>query len=114
MTNLTPELIAKAKAAKSAEELLELAKANGIELTEEEAKTFFAQLNTNGAVSDDDLEAVAGGGICETLMDLFRTGNRIEQPDAPACCHTFDKAPIESSMTPLPHDVSEKNKMEYL
>ena len=61
MKNLTPELIAKAKAAKSAEELLELAKANNVELTEEEAKTYFEQLNANGVVSDDELGAVAGG-----------------------------------------------------
>ena len=61
MKNLTPELIAKAKVAKSAEELLALAKANNVELTEEEAKTYFEQLNANGAVSDDELCAVAGG-----------------------------------------------------
>ena len=61
MKNLTPELIAKAKAAKSAEELLELAGANGIELTEGEAETYFAQLNANGAVSDEELDVVAGG-----------------------------------------------------
>ena len=61
MKNLTPELIAKAKAAKSTEELLALAKANNVELTEEEAKTYFEQLNANGAVSDDELGAVAGG-----------------------------------------------------
>ena len=41
MNNFTPELIAKAKAAKSAEELLELAKANNVDLTETEAKTYF-------------------------------------------------------------------------
>jgi predicted Zn-ribbon and HTH transcriptional regulator len=64
MKNLTPELIAKAKAAKSAEELLALAKENNVELTEEEAKTYFEQLNANGTVSDDELNAVAGGGDC--------------------------------------------------
>ena len=61
MKNFTPELIKKAKAAKSAEELLALAKANNVELTEEEAKTYFEQLNANGAVSDDELDVVAGG-----------------------------------------------------
>ena len=61
MKNLTPELIAKAKAAQSAEELLELAKANGIELTAEEAKTYFGQLNTTGVVSDDELDVISGG-----------------------------------------------------
>ena len=63
MKNLTPELIAKAKAAKSAEELLALAKDNNMELTEEEAKTYFEQLNANSAVSDDELELVAGGSF---------------------------------------------------
>ena len=64
MKNLTPELIAKAKAAKSAEELLALAKENNVELTKEEAKTYFEQLNANSAVSDDELDAVAGGLGC--------------------------------------------------
>jgi hypothetical protein len=63
MKNLTPELIAKAKTAKSAEELLALAKDNNVELTEEEAKTYFEQLNANGAVSDDELDGVAGGSF---------------------------------------------------
>ena len=61
MKNLTPELIRKAKAAKSAEELLELAKANDVELTEEEARIYFEQLNAVGKVSDDELDSVAGG-----------------------------------------------------
>ena len=64
MKNLTPELIAKAKAAKSAEELLALAKANNVELTETEAKICFEQLHANGAVADDELEAVSGGFNC--------------------------------------------------
>ena len=62
MKNLTPEMIEKAKAAKSAEELLELAKANGVEMTADEAATYFAQLTpTSGELSDDDLNNVAGG-----------------------------------------------------
>ena len=64
MNNLTPELIAKAKAAKSVEEFLELAKANNVGLTETEAKTYFAQLGANGAVVDDELENVSGGFNC--------------------------------------------------
>lgn len=62
MNNLTPELVAKAKSTKSADELFNLAKENGIEITEEEAKTYFAQLNANDSISDDELDAVAGGG----------------------------------------------------
>ena len=61
MKNFTPKLIAKAKATKSAEELFELAKANNVEMTEEQAKIYFEQLNANGTVSDDELDVVAGG-----------------------------------------------------
>ena len=62
MTNLTPEMIEKAKAAESAEELLEIAKANNVEMTADEAATYFAQLNPkSGELDDDDLDAVAGG-----------------------------------------------------
>ena len=70
MKNLTPELIAKAKSVKSAEELLELAKANNVELSEEEAKIYFLQMNANEAVSDDELDAVVGGG-CPEIRDIF-------------------------------------------
>ena len=63
MKNLTPEMIEKARTAKSAEELLELAKASNVEMTADEAKTYFAQLGTkSGELNDDDLDAVAGGG----------------------------------------------------
>ena len=75
MTNYTPELIAKARAAKSAEELFELAKANEMEITEEDAKLYFAQLNANGAVADDELDAVAGGGSCPGDDDEEDEGN---------------------------------------
>ena len=63
MKNLTPEMIEKAKAAKTAEELLDLAKENNVEITADEAATYFAQLNPkSGELDDDDLDAVAGGG----------------------------------------------------
>ena len=56
-------LILKAKEAKSVEELIVLAKENGIELTEENAKMYFEQFNAKkGELSDDELDAVAGGG----------------------------------------------------
>lgn len=60
---MNPEWIENAKATKSAEELLELAKANDVELTAEEANTYFAQLNSQiGEISDDELGNVSGGG----------------------------------------------------
>ena len=67
MKNLTPEMIEKAKAAKTAEELYEIAKANGVEMTVDEAATYFAQLEVNGGeVTDDDLDGVAGGYACSS------------------------------------------------
>lgn len=66
MNNLTLELIEKAKAAKTAEELLALAKEHNIEMTAEEAAAYFAQLNpASGPLSEDELDNVSGGG-CET------------------------------------------------
>ena len=59
---LTPELLEKAKAAKSAEELIALAKENGAEITAEEAHAYFAKLNSQSdELSDDELDQVAGG-----------------------------------------------------
>ena len=62
---MTDEFFEKAKAAKSAEELLSLAKANGVELTKEDAEECFAKLNKSGELSDEELDNVAGGG-CQT------------------------------------------------
>ena len=67
MKNFNAEMIEKAKAAKTAEELFEMAKANGVEITEDDAVTYFAQLNpTDGELDDDDLDSVAGGYVCST------------------------------------------------
>ena len=65
------ELILKAKAAKSAEELLALTKEYGIELTEEDAKKYFDQLHKQSEISDDELEDVTGGGCHTTSGDLL-------------------------------------------
>lgn len=63
MGKVTEEMIAKAKTAKSAEELIAIAKEAGIELNEEEAKVYFEQLNPkSGELSDDELDNVSGGG----------------------------------------------------
>ena len=55
------ELIEKAKTAKTAEELLAMAKAENIELSAEEAEKAFAELNRTGELSDEELNNVAGG-----------------------------------------------------
>lgn len=61
----TPELIEKAKTAKSVEELMALTRANGVAITEEEAKEYFARLSPYyGEIDDDELDNVSGGA-CE-------------------------------------------------
>ena len=55
------ELIEKAKTAKSAEELLAMAKAENIEMTAEEAAKYFAELHKTGELSDEELNNVSGG-----------------------------------------------------
>ncbi len=63
------EFIAKLKEAKSADEILVLAKESGVELDEEKAKELFSQLNATGELSDDDLDKVAGGRIISMHTD---------------------------------------------
>ena len=84
MNNFTSELITKAKAAANAEELFEIAKANNVELTEEEAKAYFDQLSAGGTVSDDDLNDVAGGGSCPG-DDAPMGGDRVRFQDGRVC-----------------------------
>ena len=62
MMRFTNEIIEKVKTAKSAEELLAMAKAENIELTEEEAAKVFEELNKSGELSDEELDNAAGGG----------------------------------------------------
>ena len=60
---LNKELLAKAKNAKTPEELIALANENGTEMTEESAEAYYNLLHPqNGEVSDDELDNVAGGG----------------------------------------------------
>ena len=77
--NVSKELLEKAKAAKSAEELLALAKAEKVELTEEEAAKAFAELNKTGEISDEELDNVAGGcGDPETPGEpKFNVGDQV-------------------------------------
>jgi len=63
MTHFDEEAIAKAKQAKSVEELLTLAKESGVEMTAEQAQEYYTQLNPkSGELADDELNNVAGGG----------------------------------------------------
>ena len=61
----TAEQITKMKAATSAEELIALAKAEGIEATEEEIKAKFDAMHKEGEIADEELNNVAGGFFCD-------------------------------------------------
>lgn len=90
---LTKELLEKAKTAKSAEELQNMAKAENIELSADEAAKAFAELNKNGELTDEELDNVAGGcgpvnrspsGSTDTadkVVHLYRVGQVIEYCD---------------------------------
>ena len=87
MKNLTPEMIEKAKVAKSAEELLALAKENNVEMTADEAATYFAQLNPkSGELDDDALDAVAGGASgCAADDDFIEDGTMVRVINGDTC-----------------------------
>ena len=77
----SPELLVKAKAAKTAEELLTLAAENGISLTAEEAEKYFSKLHnkvttlSDASLANEELENVAGGSFC--------SGGRTYSSDSP-------------------------------
>ena len=64
LKGLTEEQIAKVKACKNSEEILALAKAEGIELT------------------DEQLTTISGGGACSAISDF---GDSINPWDCPKC-----------------------------
>ena len=60
--DLTPELISKAKTAKSAEELIKIAEGEGVKLDEKDAASFFAKLNqSEKELTDDELAVYKRG-----------------------------------------------------
>lgn len=66
---MSKSLFEQAKGAKSAEELISLAKTAGIDMGEENAKQLFGQLHQSGELSDDELNNVAGGG-CKSKEEV--------------------------------------------
>ena len=59
--NISKELSEKAKTAKTAEELLEMAKEESIEMSAEQAAEYFVTIHASGELSDEELDNVAGG-----------------------------------------------------
>ena len=77
--NISKELLEKARTAKTAEELLAMAKAENIKLTQEDAVKAFAEFNKTGEISDEELDNVAGGcGDPETPGEpKFNVGDQV-------------------------------------
>ena len=65
LNSLTKEQIEKAMACETPEELIALAKEEGVELTLEQAKAYFEELE-NVELDEKALDKVAGGGTCYT------------------------------------------------
>lgn len=57
---ITREMLAKAMQCKTADDLIEYAKSEGVELTKEEAKAYLAELS-ECELKDGDLKHIAGG-----------------------------------------------------
>ena len=76
--NVSKELLEKARTANSAEELLVMAKAESVELTEEQAEKAFAELHKTGEIADEELDNVAGGcGKEEIPEPKYKIGDMV-------------------------------------
>ena len=85
MKNFNAEMIEKAQAAKSAEELFELAKAEGIDITEDEARKYFEQINLPD-LDDELLDMVSGGAIVsEPIMNYNLEADKDEKRKKSHC-----------------------------
>ena len=86
-TNLSTNKMQATEKKEFYKELLALAKANNIDMTADEAATYFAQLNPkSGELGDDDLDAVAGGGGClEYEPDPWQVGTKVRVINGISC-----------------------------
>ena len=74
---MNQQIYDQAKKCKSIEELSALAEENNIELTKEQVKEYYDKLQPPiGELSDDELDAVAGGG-CGSSGALYHTGDHV-------------------------------------
>ena len=66
VNELTKEQIEKAMGCKTADELMAAAKAEGVELTKEEAEAYIAEM-ADYELDDETLKSAAGGETCWSL-----------------------------------------------
>ena len=67
-SKITKEMLAKAAMCETAEELIALSKANGIEITKAEAEAYLAELD-NSELDAAELDKVAGGYCLTDCID---------------------------------------------
>lgn len=73
--SLSEEMIEKkAKEAKSAEDLLNIAKESGAEITLEEAQQIFDEIKKPADVSDDELDTITGGAGEALIRESKKNG----------------------------------------
>ena len=85
MTDFSAEMIQKVKGAKSAKELFELAKAEGIDITEDEARKYFEQINLPD-LDDELIDMVSGGAIVsEPIMKYNLEADKDEKRKKSHC-----------------------------
>lgn len=76
--NLSQEQRRKVQAAQSPQELGELARAEGVTITPEEARAHFAKLNPPpGELSDSELDAISGGGCGNSTTTPYPVGTYV-------------------------------------
>lgn len=62
---ITPEILEKARMAKSASEIAAIAHEQGIDMSADDAETIYAMLHqAEEEISDEELDNVSGGGGC--------------------------------------------------
>lgn len=72
------DLLEKAKAAKTVEELLDMARNENIDITEKEAAKIFADLHQNGELADEELDNVAGGGCADPSKGCYASRGEVK------------------------------------
>ena len=117
---LTKEMIEKAMQCKTADKLLELAEAEGYEMTREEAEAYMAEIN-DFQLDDEVMNAVAGGvnncymvdGCafkCGTRRLLLGAGGHRElfrrNPEADGKGHIGDPAGADDETLPRPRNTA--------
>ena len=76
---VSKELLEKARKCTTKEEILELAKAENVEVSDDEINVLLASTGTNKELSDDELENVAGG-TCHSDYSFKELGITPETP----------------------------------